>query len=150
MYSAVIGCMVSSTTTLTTSARASVDQKASTTMKATIRNLSRLFIDVFRTPCTTVGTGVHKAVLCAPLCPPVVNVFLTPPILRLFGNPGANFFQIRSRDGHRSRAPSGQVRPARNQPCSPFVSEIGPGPLDENQQPVAEADQEQNVHEQPR
>ena len=46
-------------------------------------------------------------------------------------------------------SPSGQVSAAGDQPRAAFVGDVGPRPLNEDQQPVAETDQEENVDEQP-
>jgi hypothetical protein len=46
-------------------------------------------------------------------------------------------------------APAGQVRAAGDQPSAALVRDVGPGPLNENQHAVPEADQKQDVNEQP-
>ena len=46
--------------------------------------------------------------------------------------------------------PAGQVGAAGDQARATFVGDIGPGPLDENQEAIAETDEKENVDEQPR
>src|SRR5216684_1539608 len=46
-------------------------------------------------------------------------------------------------------APAGKIRSAGDQAGAALVGEIGPGPLDENQQAVAKSDEEKNVDEKP-
>src|ERR1044071_6064617 len=46
--------------------------------------------------------------------------------------------------------PAGQVLVSRNQACSAFIGQIRPGPLNQNDQAIAETDQEKYVNRQPR
>src|SRR2546425_4785133 len=50
------------------------------------------------------------------------------------------------------RAPAGPgpLRPTRNEPDAPVVGEVRPGPLDQDQETIAEADQEHQVDGEPR
>ena len=45
--------------------------------------------------------------------------------------------------------PTRKVVAASNQSRATLVRDIGPGPLNEDEEPVAEADEKENVHEEP-
>src|SRR5450631_4411111 len=75
------------------------------------------------------------------------------PIVPLFGGTGVNFLLGRlCRLGWSAwiGSPSGQISTTGDQPRAAFVGDVGPRPLNEHQQPVAETDQEKDVDEEPR
>src|SRR5579872_364449 len=122
--------MVSSTTTFRISADANMEPRTTLKTHRARRRINDLFI---------VMEGGR-----APVRPALPDS-----IFFLFPRAGVNFLQcslgrcpFRRRRGN---SPSRKVRAARDQPRASFVRDIGPGPLNENQQPVAEADQKQDV-----
>ena len=73
-------------------------------------------------------------------------------IVALFARAGVDFLRSGWNFPHRDvriGGPSRQIRAARDQACAPFVRHVGPRPLNENQQPVAETDEKKDVHEEP-
>ena len=74
-------------------------------------------------------------------------------IVYLFRRAGVNFLRHWPFGGNRRCrfrcSPSRKIRAAGDQTRAALISYVGPRPLDENQQAIAESDQEQDVHKQP-
>src|SRR5690348_13575727 len=72
-------------------------------------------------------------------------------IVPLIWRGGVNFLggRLYARGRGIRDAPSRQVGTAGNEPRTALVRHIGPGPLDENQQPGTEADEKENMYKQP-
>src|ERR1035437_6764004 len=93
-------------------------------------------------PCATrAGLGVESEIQG--------HMLLSP----YFGRAGMDFLGGRL-SGHGGGvligAPSGQVGAACDQARAAFVGDVGPSPLNENQEPVAKTDEKKNVDKQPR
>src|SRR5258708_8073562 len=121
MYPSLMGWMVSLTTIFNTSAEAGNENRRLATLR--IRSDRRLFMDWTR------------------------RMSIVP----LFGLSGVDFLWcgLRSRWSGFFIRPSRQIRAAGNEARSPLVGDIGPRPLHDYQQPVAETDQEENMNEEP-
>src|SRR5579859_6421780 len=131
MYSSLMGWMVSSTTIFKISAEAGMHAKTMLSANNASRRMNEFFMMI--------------AVRPRARFPGANSIFF------LFPGAGVDFFgggDYRGVIGRSSGgAPSGQVRAARNQARTSFVCHVRPRPLDEDQQAVAKADEEENVHE---
>src|ERR1700689_4900955 len=139
MYSALMGWMVSLMTTFRISARAGNDRKASAARHRIRRNINEsvLFaVEACIGPLRLRSGQAFSSLRMTKICP-------DESIVPLFRGAGVNFLGCGGGVGWNDRTgrPSRQIRAAGDQARSAFVGNIRPGPLNEDQQPVAKADE---------